>query len=367
MNITQKIIFIVDNDEINLEALKQTLQKYYYVSAFNSGEQLFKELEKLTPDLIMLDVIMSEMGGHEIAGRIKKDVSTAHIPVVFMAAHDSGEDVREGLSLGAPDCIAKDLPPPLLLRYIELLLLSESQKRELESYSDNLEQMVEERISSAVDLKNAFLSIVAELAEDRDLLTGGHIYRIKRYVKILMDAMKRNNIYEKEISQYDEALVLQSCQLHDIGKIHIGDYILSKPGRLTAHEFAEMQEHAAFGEKIISRIESRVGGSAFLEYAKIFAVSHHEKWDGSGYPNGLKGEKIPLLGRMMSIADVYDALIMEKPYRKAFSHDEAVEIIKDGSGTAFDPAMVDLFLCVNSEIKAVINKNLADLFSDAVG
>jgi putative two-component system response regulator len=204
--------------------------------------------------------------------------------------------------------------------------------------------MVEEKMQSVLDLQNALLKTMAELVECRDDITGGHIERTQRGIKILLEEIEKNGVYREETKGWDVDLLLQSSQLHDVGKISIDDVILKKPGKLTEQEYDIMKKHAYFGGQIIKKIETLTKESDFLQYAKIFAVSHHEKWDGTGYPCGLKENEIPLLGRIMAIADVYDALTSVRPYKEALSHEEAVRIITEGSGTQFDPVLVDTFI-----------------------
>jgi putative two-component system response regulator len=191
------------------------------------------------------------------------------------------------------------------------------------------------------------------MVEYRDYVTGGHIERTQNGIKILIEEIKKSVLYKEETKGWDTELLIQSCQLHDVGKISISDHILKKPGRLDDAEFEEMKTHVISGEEIIKKIASMTKESDFLKYAEIFASSHHERWDGKGYPRGLKGNEIPLLGRIMAIADVYDALISERPYKKAFTHEESVKIITEGSGTQFDPVLVDLFIRVAEHFKAL--------------
>jgi len=212
---------------------------------------------------------------------------------------------------------------------------------------------IEEKTFAVVDLKKAIISTMAELVEHRDEITGGHITRTQRYIKVLIAAMKENGVYLSEVSEFDEELVLLSCQLHDVGKIVVKDAILNKPGKLTAEEFEAMKIHTTFGEKVIFALKEKTTDSDFLEYARIFAVTHHEKWDGSGYPYGLSGEEIPLLGRMMAIGDVYDALVKPRPYKDVFTHEKAVNIILEGRGTHFDPLLTDLFEKIHHEFEKI--------------
>ena len=223
--------------------------------------------------------------------------------------------------------------------------------KELKYFNENLQKMVEEKTESILEMQNALLKTMAELVECRDDITGGHIERTQRGIKILLEEIKNKSVYLEETKGWDVKLLLQSSQLHDVGKISISDNILKKPGKLTDEEFNEMKKHAGFGEEIIKKIETLTKESEFLNYAKIFAASHHEKWDGSGYPRGLKKSSIPLLGRIMAIADVYDALTSVRPYKKAFSHEEAVRIITEAGGTQFDPRLVEVFISAAEQLK----------------
>jgi putative two-component system response regulator len=204
-----------------------------------------------------------------------------------------------------------------------------------------------------MELQSAILKTMAELVECRDDVTGGHIERTTSYLGVLLDTLAVVGLYEKEIASWDLKLVLQSAQLHDVGKIAVKDSILQKTSKLTDEEFEEIKKHTTFGKEVIERIKRKTSERAFLEHAGIFAASHHEKWDGTGYPEGLKGKEIPLQGRLMAIADVYDALVSDRPYKRAFAHEEAVDIITHGKGTHFDPALVEVFLKVADEFSRI--------------
>jgi len=346
----RKTIFLVDDDMTNLTIGKRALSGVYDVFTLDSGADMLDMLDNLHPDLILLDVNMPEMDGHEAIERLKSDAKTANIPVIFLTALNDEEMELKGLSLGAIDYISKPFSAPLLLKRLEVHLLVEEQKKELVSQkrellflNNNLEQIVDEKTETVVELKNAILSTMAELVEYRDEITGGHIIRTQQYMKVLMDAMRSEGVYADEVNTLDEELVLQSCQLHDVGKIAVKDEILNKPDKLTPEEFDSIKSHTIFGEKVIERLKEKTMDSDFLEYARIFAISHHEKWDGSGYPHGLTGEEIPLLGRMMAIGDVYDALVEPRPYKGELPHEKAMEIILDGKGGHFDPVLADVF------------------------
>ncbi|MCL2350451.1 MAG: HD domain-containing protein, partial [Defluviitaleaceae bacterium] len=279
------------------------------------------------------------------------------IPVIFLTAHNNEDSEIKGFSMGVVDYIKKPFSPPRLLKRIESHLAMEAQRKELAKYSKNLEKMVEEGTQKLVTLKNVLMETMSELVEHRDMVTGGHIERTQLYVGIMLDAMIEKGVYKQEIEQIDANLARQSSQLHDIGKISVKDSILMKPGRLTEDEFEEIKQHTKFGERIIAKIQEKVVDSDFLEYAKVFAAFHHEKWDGSGYHTGLRGQDIPLLGRVMAIADVYDALTTSRPYKDAFPHEKAVDIIQKDRGTHFDPALVDLFLEFQDKFEEIANNN----------
>jgi putative two-component system response regulator len=353
MEENNKKIILVDDNPSNLRTGKNVLSEKYEVYTAPSAAKLFSFLNDIKPALILLDINMPEMNGYEAIKVLKAKDNTKDIPVIFLTGKTDAENELTGLDLGAIDYITKPFMPPLLLKRIEVHLLVEAQKKtleaqqkELKNFNDNLQRMVDEKTKTVLELEDAILKTVADLVESRDDITGGHIERTQRGVGLLAGALRDHPVYGVEVAEWDIKLLLQSSQLHDVGKIVISDRILQKPGRLIDEEFAEMKKHAAFGVQIIEKIEASTSASDFLKYAKIFAGTHHEKWDGSGYPNALTGENIPLQGRIMALADVYDALVSERPYKKAFSHAEAVKIIKDSKGTQFDPALADIFVAV---------------------
>jgi putative two-component system response regulator len=351
METVRKKIFLVDDNPTNLTIGRNILLDSYDVFTLQSGQKMFKMMEKISPDLILLDVEMPEMNGYEVIRQIKADEKSSRIPVIFLTAKsDSGSEL-EGLSLGAVDYIAKPFSPPLLLKRIELHLLVESQQRELKVYNEHLQDMVDQKTKTVVELQNAVLQTVAEMVECRDGVTGGHISRTQRYLRILADELLVENRCPDLEPVLRDKFFVQSAQLHDVGKIAIADSILKKAGKLTAEEYADMKAHTTFGVSVIESIGRSTSEKTFLQHAKLFAGTHHEKWDGTGYPNGLKGEEIPIHGRLMAIADVYDALISVRPYKKAFTHDDAVGILVGGRGTHFDPELIDVFLSVSDSFQ----------------
>jgi len=348
-----KIIFIVDDNITNLTVCRNTLSPVYDVFSFESGGLLLKRLQKQIPDLILLDIDMPEMSGYEVLGHLKGTQKTKDIPVIFLTSKIDAESELEGLSLGAVDYIFKPFSPPLLLKRIELHLIIVSQKNELVDFNENLQEKVDAKTKTVVELQNAILTTMTKLVDCRDDITGGHILRTQRYMEAFLNESIKENYYNNELLSCDIDHLILSTQLHDVGKIAIKDSILLKPGKLTAEEFDEVKKHAKFGEDVITEIQESSTDHKFLEYAKILAGTHHEKWDGSGYPRGLKGEEIPLLGRIMAIVDVYDALVSDRPYKQGFSHEKSVSIIVEGKGSHFDPELVDLFLTVADKFKNI--------------
>jgi putative two-component system response regulator len=325
-----KTIFVVDDNDTNLAAATEALDDVYKTFPLPSAQKMFKLAEKITPDLILLDVEMPEMDGFGALQKLKSDPKLASIPVVFLTARNDEDSEMRGFEMGALDFISKPFSTPVLRKRIEMhietdLLIKKSQR-------------------AVRDIHNATISVIAEMVESRDKVTGGHVERTQAYLKILVDELDRLGTYADERASWNMTLLLSSAQLHDVGKIAISDVVLNNPEKLTDKEFGVIKQHCAEGERIIEQIICKTEDDGFLHHAKRFAGYHHERWDGTGYPRGLKGEEIPLEGRIMALADAYDALVSERPYKEAFTHEQAAEIIKEGSGTHFDPKLVEAFL-----------------------
>ncbi|MDR2542295.1 MAG: HD domain-containing protein [Treponema sp.] len=358
MDSDRNIIIMVDDDVTNLTTARNNLAGKYDIFTAPSGEKLFFLLDKIKPDLILLDIEMPEMNGFQVMEKLKKNEKVAYIPVIFLTAKIDPETEIEGLNLGAVDYITKPFSRELIIKRIDLHILFEKQRKKLLQYSLSLETEIDKKTEMVLELQNAILRTVAELVECRDNVTGGHIERTQHYLYMLVDFLLEHGVYTEEISSWDINLLIMSSQLHDVGKISIKDYILMKPDKLNEEEIEEMKKHTLYGVELIKRIESNTRENNFLKYAEIFAGSHHEKWNGKGYPHGLKGEEIPLQGRLMAIVDVYDALTEERPYKKAFSHEDSIKIIKEERGAHFDPSVVDVFITHEKEFK---NKDLAKM------
>jgi len=331
-----KTIFVVDDSDTCLSKVEEVLESQYRVMTLPSAAKMFALLEKVLPDLILLDIAMPEMDGYTALDILKKNERTAHIPVIFLTGQSDALVEARSFDLGVIDFIVKPFSSLVLLNRVKMHIDMDGVIRER---TEHLEQ----RTKQMESLYDNIVSILADVVESRDHSTGGHIERTTIQTKILIDALLEYNVYTNEIKNWNSNLVASSARLHDIGKIAIPDSILNKPDKLNNEEYEIMKNHVQAGERIIDKIIGRTHEETFWNKAKIFASFHHEHWDGSGYPRGLKGLEIPLQGRILALVDVYDALTSERVYKKAFSHQKAVEIIISESGKQFDPKIVEVF------------------------
>jgi putative two-component system response regulator len=334
-----KTIFLVDDSDTNLATAEEALEKQYNVMTMPSAKKMFSLLEKITPDLIMLDIEMPEISGFDSIKLLKANYSYRDIPVVFLTSRNDATVEAHGFELGAIDFITKPFSAPVLLNRIKTHL--------------DIDDIIHERTAHLRQIQNAIIYVLADMVENRDKVTGGHIERTTIYVKTMLEAMLERKLYIDEIFNWDFDAVSSSARLHDVGKIAISDSILNKPGKLTKEEYDIMKTHVEEGEKIIDKIVALTGEEEFLYNAKLFAGHHHERWDGNGYPRGIKETEIPLQGRLMAISDVYDALVSDRPYKKALPDEEAAKIILEESGKQFDPSLVEVFYSIKDLFKAV--------------
>ena len=342
MNRRQKIM-LVDDNRVNLKAVAGILQSQYDVYTAQSARELFELLYNVVPDIILLNVDMRDKNGYEIIRMLRNDPRFKDLPVIFLAGTGDENAESTGLSLGALDFITKPFSAPLMIKRIENSLTIVAQRNELKNYSINLQDMVNQKTKQVIDLQNSVLGIIADMVEIRDNMTSGHLTRTRKYLELMLNQLIEDKIYLHIISTWDLDYIYASAQLHDVGKLAISDAILNKPSKLTVDEFNEMKRHPAAGVETLLKIQNSMVHDAFMRHALVFAGTHHEKWDGTGYPAGLRGEDIPLEGRLMAIADVYDALISSRPYKKPSTIAEAERVIAMGSGTHFDPVLVDVF------------------------
>jgi putative two-component system response regulator len=353
----QATVLAVDDTVTNIEVVKGVLSGQYLVQAALNGEVALKIIDKKKPDLILLDIMMPGLDGYEICRRLKASEETKDIPIIFLTAKSHEEDETKGLSLGAVDYITKPISPPILKERVKNHLMLKSIRDQLERQNEILEEKVQERTQQLSNLQDVTMVALGALAESRDPETGNHIRRTQTYVKILAEALAKTPKYNCILQPDIITAMYKSAPLHDIGKVGVRDDILLKPGSLTEEEFEEMKKHTTYGRDAIAAAEGALGrADNFLTFAKEIAYSHQEKWDGSGYPLGLSGEDIPLSARIMALADVYDALISKRVYKPAFSHEKAVEIICEGSGSHFEPLLVDTFLAIKDEFRVIANR-----------
>ncbi len=346
-------ILLVDDNTANLQVLRETLDgSGYKLLIAKNGRSALEIVRKASPDLILLDIMMPEMDGYEVCRTLKADVLTHHIPVIFLTAMADAEDEAKGLALGAVDYITKPINPGLVRARVRNHL-------ELKRHQDYLEHLVRMKTREVQLTQAVMIESLATLAEYRDPETGGHIKRTQNYVKALAVHLKNHARFRDLLDEETIELLYLSAPLHDLGKVGVRDHILLKAGRLEEAEFAEMKKHTLFGEEALRRTEQKLGKSTFLRHACEIAGSHQEKWDGSGYPRALKGEAIPVSGRLMALADVYDALISKRVYKPPMPHEKAVAVIREGRGTHFDPDVVDAFLALEETFR-----NIALTFAD---
>jgi putative two-component system response regulator len=358
-------ILIVDDTPDNIMLLSRLLKDRYNTKVANNGSTAL-QIAAASPslDLILLDVMMPGLDGYETCRQLKANPATADIPVIFLTAKNQVEDEAMGLSLGAVDYIAKPISPPILFARVATQLSLRNARRELEEHNQNLEKLVQERTAQLYLMQEAIIVAMASMAESRDQETGNHIRRTQNYVRALARHLQTHprlgSKYGAELSDEAIELLYRSAPLHDIGKVGIPDRILLKPGNLDREEFEVMKMHAVYGRDTIMLVEKHIGGSnSFLMFAREIAHSHQEKWDGSGYPQNLSGEQIPLSARLMAVADVYDALISKRVYKPAFTHQQALDVMRKGRGSHFDPDVLDAFFEIEGEFAAI-----AEAFSD---
>lgn len=344
-------VMIIDDNVTNLNIARMALEKYYDVLLIPSGEKALKLFERVTPDLILLDVDMPGLNGFEVIQQIKQSpFAVRHVPVIFLTAKDDKNSEYDGLNLGAVDYIIKPFSFPLLLKRVELHL-------QLQRYSHSLEKMVEEKTKVIAELQYSIVHVLSDMVERRDGSTGSHLIRTQHYLQVLLQEVRGQMLYANELRYLDDNLLTHASQLHDVGKMSIPDSILLKAGRLSTEEFEVMKTHTTMGEDAIRYAMSSVQDKTFLEIAASFAGSHHERWDGSGYPRALRQCQIPIEGRLMAIVDVYDALISERPYKRPLSHEDAKAIIINERGTHFDPLLVDAFEHVSEVFRKIAQAN----------
>ncbi|MDR1966724.1 MAG: response regulator [Synergistaceae bacterium] len=345
-------ILVVDDDATNLRMLQEILKPLYKVYAAPSGDRALAFLENRVPDMILLDVEMPVMSGYELIKRLKDDARFSSIPVLFLTAQEGRDKEEQALHLGAVDYILKPITTGVVRARVNLHI-------ELEDYRKRLETLVSEKTEKLRLTQDSILDILANVTAWRDSGTGGHIDRTTAYTRLVVEGLAQKNDPEYDIPPQYREHIIKSSKLHDIGKVAVSDNILLKPGRLTPEEFAEIKKHTTFGAQMIDDAIRDLGDdSSFLHVAREIVISHHEWWNGGGYPNGLAGSDIPISGRVMAVSDIYDSLTSERPYKGPMTHEEAMDIIYKETGVHFDPNMIKLLedtFPLFKEIAAALN------------
>jgi putative two-component system response regulator len=339
-------VLVVDDIDMNVMILEEILRDNYQILTASNGKQALEVLRQtpVLPKIILLDVMMPEMNGRELFDILKTDDALKRIPVIFITAENDSES--ELLAAGAVDFINKPFLP-------EIVQLRVRNQIALKNYSDSLEEMVAEKTAEATKTLDNALQGLANVIEHRDLESGEHVKRTQLYVEALADCLiTTNSVYAAELTRLQPSIIVKSMALHDVGKIAIPDRILLKPSRLDPEEYEIMKTHTTRGKEIIGELGD-VNSSLYLKHCEDICCGHHERWDGKGYPQGLKGEEIPLAARIAALADVYDALVCARVYKAALPYGEAVAIIKEGRSTQFDPVLTDALVSIQDKFSRI--------------
>jgi len=355
-NTTPPTVLVVDDVDMNVMILAEILKEDYSILTANNGKEALEHLKTADPlpKIILLDVQMPEMNGRQMFDILKRDQSLKRIPVIFITAENDSE--TELLAAGAVDFINKPFSS-------DIVKLRVRNQIELKNYSDSLEEMVAEKTKEVIKkteeankvLDNA-LQGLANVIEHRDLESGEHVKRTQLYVQALANHLiSSGSVYADDIMEKQPDIISKSMVLHDVGKIAIPDRILLKPGRLDPEDYEIMKTHTTRGKEIIGDLGD-VNASLYLKHCEDICFGHHERWDGKGYPRGLKGYDIPVTARLASIADVYDALVSARVYKSAIPYHEAINIIKEGSGTQFDPVLCEAAVEIREKLEQIASQ-----------
>jgi putative two-component system response regulator len=337
------LILIVDDVEINRDLLESILSDTYNVAQAASGIEAINMMLNgdVSPSLVLLDIQMPDIDGLTVLEMMKGNPITERIPVIFITAAEEAE--MRGLELGAVDFVTKPFNR-------QVIMIRIANQLTIQKYQTQLEEMVSAKVSELMHSKDKMLENMANIIEYRDLESGQHVKRTIGMTRLLVNHLQARPELSRHISRIDHDIIIKSVPLHDIGKIAIPDNVLLKPARLTPEEYDVIKTHSAIGSEII---DSMMEGEdpMFYQHCRDIFRHHHERWDGKGYPDGLSGEEIPLSARILAVIDVYDALVSPRVYKAPFTHEEAVHIITEGSGTQFDPNIITAFLEVQEKFK----------------
>ncbi|MDR0473819.1 MAG: response regulator [Treponema sp.] len=351
------IILVVDDVEMNVMILEEILKNHYHILKANNGKQALEVLRntRVLPKIILLDVMMPVMDGREMFEALKADDDFRHIPVIFITAENDSE--REFLTAGAVDFIRKPFTP-------EVVELRVRNQIDLKVYRENMEQLVAEKIGEVIrkteeakDILDNVLQGLASVIEHRDLESGEHVKRTQLFVGALAKYLiEAKSDYASELIDMEPLIIVKSMALHDVGKIAIPDRILLKPGRLDPDEYEIMKTHTTRGMEIIKELGD-VGASLYLKHCEDICYGHHERWDGKGYPRGVREGDIPITARLAAVADVYDALVCTRIYKPPMPHSQAISLMVEGKGTQFDPLLIDSLIIIQDEFQRIARQH----------
>lgn len=348
---TKQRVIVIDDTPANLGLLEELLVlNGFEVAAFPRGSMALIAAAEDPPDLILLDIMMPEMDGYEVCKHLKANPLNRNIPVIFISALDATDNKLRAFTDGGVDYVTKPLQQEEVLARVRTHLKLREMQQELERHNHDLENLVAEKMKEISDSQLATLVAISNLAEYRDKETGKHIERTSNYCRLIAEELRKGSVYSDLIDDAFVYNITYAAPLHDIGKMGIPDQILNKPGKLTPEEFEIMKTHVTIGIETLSRVLAKYPKNHCIRMDLDIAGTHHEKWDGSGYPKGLSGEVIPLSGRIMALADVYDALCSRRVYKEEFTHETAYEIILEGKGKHFDPIIVGAFQKVEAKL-----------------
>ena len=361
MSHAEPSVLIVDDERVNIDLMVDLLKPHYRTLVATNGEQALKRAAgEPAPDILLLDVMMPGMDGYEVCRRLKTEPATRDIPVIFVTAMSEVGDEMKGFALGAVDYITKPISPPIVEARVKAHLENKHARDFIEDRNRVLQGMVLERTRELAATQDATILSMATLAETRDPETGRHLRRTQGYVRALALELRDHPRFRDQLDDHAIELLYKSAPLHDIGKVGVPDRILRKPARLTPDEYEDMKKHTLYGyeaivatEALLAEAGASSAATSFLRFAREVARSHHEKWDGSGYPDGLRGDAIPLSARLMSVADVYDAVTSKRVYKPGFTHAETTTEIMNGRGSYFDADVVDAFRARGDEFMKI--------------
>lgn len=364
MQVTSQIskadILVVDDTPENLTLLVKMLREQgHKARPLPNGRMALQAAENHPPDLILLDIMMPDMDGYEVCRLLKKNPVLKDIPVIFISALSDTLDKVDAFSAGGVDYIAKPFRFEEVNARVKTHLSIRRMQLEMAQHNRDLELLVSEQVREITNAQRATIVAMTKLAEARDDETGKHIERTQTFCKMAAIQLRKNNVYAEEIDEAFLDNIFHASPLHDIGKVAIPDRILLKPGRLTSEEFEIMKKHTTLGADYLREAAARYKSNDFLTMGMHIARWHHERWDGTGYPDNLAGTAIPLCARIMALADVYDALRSRRTYKEPFSHAKSYQIIVDGSGTHFDPEIIKVFKMLERDFEY-----LRDLVAD---